>query len=58
MLVFTVKKNSQHPGTGDIESTFVKLTVDVPAVEAELLREWNGMKDSYVVECRIRKDVE
>ena len=56
MLKFVIKRNRQHPATGDIESTFETFEVSLPLIETALDREWGGIKDASVVECRILKE--
>jgi hypothetical protein len=56
MLKFVIKRNCQNPATGDIESTFDTFEVSVPLIETALDREWGGIKDASVVECRILKE--
>lgn len=51
MLKIVVQRNGQHPGTGDIESTYDTLYVDNKEIEDFILRKWMGINDSKVVEC-------
>jgi hypothetical protein len=53
MLKFVIKQNCMHPGTGDIESRYITVNQDSPAVEPLLRQVWNGINDASVVECRI-----